>query len=103
MQHGLNKPLTHAQVKLLGRGFTSTSMGITGQEIKRSGRNPHPTTSAARTRGRNIQYVDIPVKDDEGKTVRVKDTNDIEHVVLTGRKKIIFHKFYQKQPSKLRK
>lgn len=68
--HGLNRPLTHNQVKLLGLRFTPTSIGITGQQLKAAGRHSHPFTSRKPTLGRKLQQIQRALKDDDGKVVR---------------------------------
>jgi len=99
MQHGLNKPLNSRQMKLLGLGFTPTSIGITGQEIKRAGRNNGPAyTNRAVTAGRKLQYVPVALKDADGNTVTVEvkqpDTGKMIKVPVhvLGKFKQIWHR-----------
>lgn len=89
MQHGVNKPLTHGQVKLLGLGFTPTSIGITGQELKRAARKSgHPTTSRGVTAGRGLQYIPVASKDEDGKVLRTPEGR----VIYTNQKIRVWHK-----------
>jgi hypothetical protein len=87
MKYSPNTPLTQAQIKALPiakqhfelndkgypelvtdfNGFTPTSVGFTGQQIKKSARSKqHPTTSRKATRGRVLQRVPILRRDEHG-------------------------------------
>lgn len=98
MQHGLNRPLNRDQIKLLGYGFTPTSIGLTGQQIKRMGRRGADVqTNRKVTNGRKLQYIQVALKDGEGKTVKEvtgKDAagEDILRPVMTRQFKKIQHK-----------
>jgi hypothetical protein len=89
MQHGLNKPLNHKQIALLGRGFTPTSIGITGQQIKRMGReSPHQHTNRKTGRGRFVQYIPEVLRDEKRKPILSADGSK----TYTGRFKAVWHK-----------
>lgn len=69
----INKPLTKSQVENLGLGFTPTSVGITGQQLKRAGRMKNfnaPQNNRKRTKGRIVQVVPSrPKEDKEGNAI----------------------------------
>lgn len=95
MKYSRNKPLTAAEVKALPivqqhfeadekghlklvtdhSGFTPTSEGFTGQQIKKLLRNRRHTNNRKSTAGRVFQNVPIYAKDDDG--------NRLQELVLT--------------------
>lgn len=73
MKYSLNTPLTHTEVKRLPLGFTQTSFGPTGQEIKHSQRLSYPHTNTKLTmngkprRGIGVvQYVPDFARNEDG-------------------------------------
>ena len=59
-KRSLNQPLRHSEVERLPLGFTPTSFGLTGQQIKRFGRDKgHPHTNRKATPGRKLQSIPV--------------------------------------------
>jgi len=59
-KRSFNIPLSHAEMKRLPIGFTPTSFGFTGQQIKKLSRqSPHSLTNRKTTPGRILQWIPI--------------------------------------------
>jgi hypothetical protein len=81
MKYSQNVPLSSREMRRLPLGFTPTSYGFTGQEIKRMSRaNPDPHTNRKTTPGRILQT--ILNRDEEGN--------------LTGTARLVCHRSYSR-------